>query len=129
MTLLKKFIALFISILIIAYSGGISIAQHYCADNLKSTHLNTPITSCLGEEETPCKPGINKAPCCQDEYSFFETHAFDKNGKTTITFAEISNVRDFKLPSIIETIEETLHNYSLPPPDVKSYIRHEQFLI
>ena len=135
---MKQVISLFLSILLLASSTGITCAQHYCGEfeMLSEVTLGEKWLSCgMAMEDSSCDDSQTKDhDCCDNEYTTVDT---DDN------FAKANFSIDFQQPiaasyvSIIELLlvldTETTQDIPIeyhPPPLYKDIpVLYETFLI
>jgi hypothetical protein len=128
MKVARVILSSFLVFCIFAFSGGLSIVQHYCGNTLKQISLNAETDSCCSKHAEKQSQGIDKG-CCVEKVSFFKTFDYEKSNSLQVFSLLPSSVVD--VPAITETRfnRTPLENYSLPPPKLALFKQHQVFLI
>ncbi len=125
----KNIVLFSVVITLISFGGGLSIAQHYCADEIKSTTINTVAQHCSTEEVSVPIDGIHKVPCCFNEYSFYQTPAFEKGKQIALSATIVQSPIAFVHNDYSYKPIPFRNTYVLPPPNVSICIKVQRFLI
>ncbi len=134
MALIKKILVVFLSILTLGYSGGITIAKHYCKSELIDVALNSEVQKCKGAEISNSgvpQDGISEKSCCTDVIASFQTNSFQKSATealTTGTAIFIQPIRAFD--AVVKTTFTTRVSLKAPPLSKRAiHVLFERFLI
>ncbi|MDX5404780.1 MAG: hypothetical protein LPK46_05125 [Bacteroidota bacterium] len=135
MKIFQKVISIFISLLILGYSGGLTVSTHFCNEDLVDRSIILPAKKCEAATKSAPQeqdPHFKRPSCCLDFVSEFKSQQFS-------THQKIPFVKDF-FPSdkfeitsdpVFQDSEPTflIPNTKAPPDKVSRHIRFEQFLI
>lgn len=111
----KKSIHIFISILLLLVTTGISISAHYCGDRLRSVSLMTTTAGCCDD-----------ASCCHNETQFYQLDDDFTFLNTEIKFLSDHQVINYpRLDKAIPVAERSIFpDYNNIPlhPRIRSYL-------
>lgn len=125
MLLIQRIISLLLIAITVSFSGGLSIAKHYCASEVKNVSVNSIEKSCCEAVETP--EGIDKAPCCKSEISYFETSAFEISNHLYMVEERQNTVSS--TPLFSKQQDESFDRHNIPPPGISLYKILDRYLI
>lgn len=106
------------SVMVLAYSGGITIAKHFCRTELIDLAINGVVKKCDGaKNKTPKsnKPIFSEKSCCSDVVFSFKSFNFQLSSEAKIPTHIPAIVSGF---SIIKEVKPTILN--VVPTIIKS---------
>jgi len=135
MLLTRKIFSIALTILILAYSGGISITKHLCEGKVIAKAVNAEVKKCKKSESLSLSTNseerqFNERSCCDTESMFFQANAFEKNASDlNYSVATLTTPITFDLALVLD--EPSFIIFGLSPPIVGPpiYLAYEQFLI
>ena len=136
MHLFRKIAAILLSALTLTFSGGVTIAKHYCKAELIDLAINAPVKKCTGAENNATAPAngessFTKQSCCTDVIANFQTNTFQKS----------SDLPDYQITSIAaaivvindipthQPVKSLFQGHSPPLSKQLSYQLYERYLI
>jgi len=134
MILIRKTIAIFLLLTVVAYSGGVSISKHFCKGKITSRAFNTAAKPC---KKASCKKhqtrelGYTKPSCCNTEQDFFKSFNFEKN---QVSQSFVLAIAEMVYPKLIvsdytSSTKLRVEFYKPPPDPTPIYVRIERYLI
>ncbi len=124
----KKANHIFLSVLLLVASVGLTISKHYCAGDLVSTKLFVEANDCCGDGES-----CSNHDSCENESSFF--HLDDNFSLTATNEIPVSKETDLlQVSSIFLAEDVVLNNEKLdfiisnspPPPKMQAVLSQKQ---
>ncbi len=134
MALIKKILVVFLSILTLGYSGGITIAKHYCKAELIDVALNSEVQKCKGAEVSKSdvpQDGISEKSCCTDVIASFQTNSFQKSAIEALSVGAAILIQPIRaLVPVVKTPVITSVSLKAPPLSKRAiHVLFERFLI
>ena len=109
---LARYIFSFLMVAVVfAYSGGITIAKHYCKTEVVDLAINSVVEKCKGaKKSTPIssEPIFSERSCCSDEIASFKSFNFQLSEKILL-----DNIGDAGSPLLFE--DEPLKGFKNGP--------------
>ncbi len=134
MALIKKILVVFLSILTLGYSGGITIAKHYCKSELIDVALNSEVQKCKGAEISNSgvpQDGISEKSCCTDVIASFQTNSFQKSATEALTTGATILIQPIcaLVPVLISPVFTRVSSKAPPLSKRAIHVLFERFLI
>lgn len=135
MVFLQKAISILISLLILGYSGGLSVSTHFCNEDLVDRSILLPAKKCeAASRSIPYSqdgPSVNRPSCCLDIFSEFQSDSFARDQAAFFpefsAFAIVATPYELNIQK--KEIPFLLPNQKAPPNPISKHILYEQFLI
>lgn len=135
MHLIKQIVAVFLSLLVLGFSSGITISKHFCKNELVDLAINSSVKKCKGAKKYSLPaPGVSfsEKSCCTDEVARFQTADFSINFPQLVINQDLVLVAHTALPIKIGQNKRVLlvpRAHAPPLQNRRIHIIHEQFLI
>ncbi|MCT4622386.1 MAG: hypothetical protein N4A46_02095 [Schleiferiaceae bacterium] len=134
---MKTIFAMFISVIVIGYSGGLNIAKHFCKGKVVSKSFNYEVEECGGADRlefNSCNPEklvLSSVPCCKTESQFYKSFDFEKDNLVKgFVFEDVTVNKLEKKAFSAPLLKVNSPNLERPPPEsIPIFIRLERFLI
>ena len=133
MNFAKKTLSIILLLVVVAYSGGVSISKHLCKGKVVSRAINSEAKVCKKakcELHISDRTSVSKKSCCDSKSDFFKSFNFEENPAANnfiLATAEIL-FRTISIPVITST-SSRVDYYEPPPNEIPIYIQVESFLI
>jgi len=129
----KKILTILLLLVLVAYSGGVSISKHLCKGKIVTRAFNSEAKVCKrAKKQTVFSDvtSVSKPSCCDNEHDFFKSFTFEKNTPfkpLVLAAAEIS-FPCISIPVITST-SSRVDYYEPPPGRLPTYLKIECLLI
>lgn len=137
MHLFRKIAVILLSALTLTFSGGVTIAKHYCKAELIDLAINAPVKKCKGAENNAKAPtngesSFTKQSCCTDVIASFQTNTFQKGSNALLDHVEVPTLTsEICIAEVLNHPQPKTNIQDHAPPLSKqlSYQIYERYLI